>query len=296
MSTDVMSADVMNPAAVGESLWRPRSACDVGCLPTGYPPVAGGTAVLRVVGLMGVLLGGVLLVPVLAVLRGTVRSGLVRALARAALAVLGIRVSVRGRSPRPGSLLVADHVSWLDVVVLLAATPARLIAKREVRDWPAVGVLGAASGSLFVDRSRPRRLPTTVAEVAAALRAGDSVAVFPEGTTSCGVAAQSWRPAMFQAAVDAGALVVPVAIAYQADGEATQATAFVGDDSLWASICRIAGLRRPAVSLVWAPPLHPAAGADRRSLARAAQATVRLNGPSRRDLTCSSPRDLGLAA
>jgi 1-acyl-sn-glycerol-3-phosphate acyltransferase len=178
--------------------------------------VAGVTAVLRVVRLVGVLLGGALLVPVLAVLRGTARAALVRALARAALAALGVRVTVRGGTPRPGSLLVANHVSWLDVVVLLAAAPARLVAKREVRGYPAVGALAAAAGTIFLDRSQPRHLPRLVAEVAAALRAGTSVAVFPEGTTYCGAVGGRWRPAMFQAAIDARVPVVPLRVAYLA--------------------------------------------------------------------------------
>jgi 1-acyl-sn-glycerol-3-phosphate acyltransferase len=235
------------------------------------------TATVRLVAVVGVLLSGVLLVPALVVLRGRARAATVRALARALLAALGARLVLRGRLPRGGSLLVANHVSWLDVVVLAAVTPTRLVAKSDVRSWPGLGALAAASGTIFVDRARPKALPLTVAEVAAALRAGTSVTVFPEGTTYCGADQGPFRPAMFQAAVDTGAPVVPMTVSYQAGGQQTLATAFVGDDTLWTSVRRVCGLRGVTVSLVSSPALHPAPGADRRLLARAAQSTVRLS-------------------
>jgi 1-acyl-sn-glycerol-3-phosphate acyltransferase len=261
---------------VGPTLWQPRSACGTSCLPASSVTVSRLRATVRLVGVVTVLTGGALLVPVLALLRGRPRARLVRALARGLLGALAVRLQVRGRPNRPGSLLVANHVSWLDVVVLAAAAPARLVAKHEVRGWPAVGALAAASGTIFVDRSRPKALPQTVAEVAAALRSGTSVAVFPEGTTYCGADRGPFRPAMFQAAVDAGVPVVPLSVAYVAGGRETRATAFLGDDSLWSSVRRVCGLRDVTVTLVGSPALHPADGADRRALARAAQASVRL--------------------
>jgi 1-acyl-sn-glycerol-3-phosphate acyltransferase len=284
-------------AWAGPTLWQPRSRCGTHCLPAGCPTVGRVTATLRLLAVIGVLGGGVLLVPLLLVLRGRARTAAVCALARALLRALGARLVLRGRLPdrrwgRPGSLLVANHVSWLDVVVLAALAPARLVAKSEIRGWPGVGVLAAAAGTIFVDRSRPRSLPDTVAEVAAALRSGASVAVFPEGTTYCGAAQGPFRPAMFQAAVDAAAPVVPLTVVYRAGGDETRATAFLGEDTLWTSVRRVCGLRGVTVSLVGSPALHPVPGAGRRALARAAESTVRLAAGS----APTSVRDLGLAA
>jgi len=242
--------------------WQPVSGCGSACLDTRGDLVASGRVLLRVLGLVGVLIGGLLLVPLL-------RRVAVRAMARALLAVLGITLVWRGPGPRPGSLLVANHVSWLDIVALLAVEPVALVAKHDVRSWPVIGVLARLSGSVFLDRTRPRQLPDTVGEVAAALRAGRSIAVFPEGTTFCGAARGRFRPAMFQAAVDARAPVVPIAIRYD-----STAAAFVGDDTLWSSVCRVAARRTLTVTLVAAPALRPAEGTDRRSLARAAQSCV----------------------
>jgi 1-acyl-sn-glycerol-3-phosphate acyltransferase len=252
----------------GRTMWQPVSGCRAECRDT-RGGVHHGRVVLRLVRLCAVLLGGLVLVPLL-------RRAAVRAVARALLAALGVRLVWRGPAPRPGSLLVANHISWPDVVALLAVEPVRLVAEREVRDWSAIGVLAALSGSVFLDRSRsrPRLLPATVGEVTAALRAGRSVAVFPEGTTFCGVARGRFRPAMFQAAVDAHAPVVPIAIRYD-----TTAAAFVGDDSLWSSVRRLAALWDMTVTLLAAPALHPAEGTDRRSLALAAQSCVGVTPP-----------------
>jgi 1-acyl-sn-glycerol-3-phosphate acyltransferase len=255
------------------TLWQPASACGDVCRLGGHEVARRAVAVLRVVTLCAVLMLGFLVVPI-------VRRPAVAALARAILAALGVRLVWRGPAPRAGSLLVANHVSWLDVVALLAVTPTRLVAKCEVRGWPGIGALAAVTGAIFVDRARPRSLPGTVGEVAAALRAGRSVAAFPEGTTYCGVSRGRFRPALFQAAADAGAPVVPIAISYD-----STAAAFIGDDTLWSSVRRVAGVRRLTVTLVASPALRPTGGADRKVLARAAQASVGL-----------TPAALGLAA
>ncbi|BCJ42721.1 1-acyl-sn-glycerol-3-phosphate acyltransferase [Actinoplanes ianthinogenes] len=247
------------------ALWQPVSACGDRCRSGAGPHATRWTAGLRVAAVFGVLLIGLL--P--AMLGGVV----LRALARALLAVLGVRLVVRGPAPRPGSLLVANHISWLDILALVAVTPAHLVAKHDVRAWPAVGELAGRIGTIFVDRGRPRSLPETVGEVTAALRAGRSVAVFPEGTTYCGAERGDFRPAFFQSAIDAGAPVVPASISYD-----TAEASFIGDDTLLDSIRRIARTRRTTITVITAPALRPAAGADRRVLARAAQRSMAGHG------------------
>lgn len=247
-------------------MWQPVSACGPQCRPGGDDAVHRGTTVLRLFAAAAVLIGGLILVPLL-------RGAAIRTVARGLLAALGVRLVWRGSAPRPGSLLVANHVSWLDVLALLAVTPVRLVAKHEVGAWPAVGTLARWGGTIFVDRSRPKRLPATVGEVTASLRAGRSVAVFPEGTTFCGAERGRFRPALFQAAVDAGAAVVPISIRY-----ASPSASFIGDDTLWSSVRRVAALRGLTVTLVGSPGLRPEPGADRRLLARAAQASAGLRG------------------
>ncbi|WP_374669291.1 lysophospholipid acyltransferase family protein [Micromonospora sp. CPM1] len=264
----------------GAGLWRPASGCGPDCLP---PPAAPDVSRLRragrLLGVLGVLLAGTglaVLLPLLPAARG--RAAL-RGWALWTLRTLGVRLVVRGRAPRGRALLVANHVSWLDVLAVLAVSPARMLAKREVRRWPLVGALAVAAGTVFVDRSRPRDLPATVARVAGVLRSGRSVAVFPEGTTWCGAATDcrpsgGFRPAMFEAAVAAGAPVVPLRIGYRYAGDPSTLPAFLGEETLWASVRRVLAARGLTVSVTLSAALHPGEGADRRSLARIAEAAI----------------------
>ncbi|MEU1751761.1 lysophospholipid acyltransferase family protein [Micromonospora matsumotoense] len=270
-------------------LWRPTAGCGPDCLPGARrAEVSPGRRAARLLGVLGMLLVGAALVVLLPVLPAAERAAVVRGWARGTARALGARLAVRGRLPRRRALLVANHVSWLDILAVLAVAPARLLAKREVRNWPVLGLLARAGGVLFVDRSRPRDLPRTVARLAATLRAGHPVAVFPEGTTWCGVAPSAdcrprrgFRPAAFQAAIDAGAPVVPLRISYRsaATGATTTAAAFLGDETLWRSVCRVLAARDLVVDVAVAAALHPAPGADRRLLARAAESAVHLLPP-----------------
>ncbi|WP_213452516.1 lysophospholipid acyltransferase family protein [Rhizomonospora bruguierae] len=267
------------------SLWQPESPCDAGCIPPPATRLSPIRQAGRLAALAGVLLAGAAALPVLPVLPPARRSALFRTLARGVLGALGVRLAARGRLPRRHALLVANHISWLDVVALLAVAPARLLAKREVRDWPLIGTLATASGTLFLDRRRPRTLPATVADVASALRAGAVVALFPEGTTWCGAPSGGpFRPAMFQAALDAGVPVVPISIRYTGTGPAgddaaTVVPAFLGADTLWASLRRVLAAPALTVSLAASPALHPDTAATRRTLARMAEAAVRTDNP-----------------
>src|SRR2546429_6210201 len=182
------------------TLWLPASSCGPHCLPSDEAvPRVGPAAVLgRRTAVAAVLLFALLVLPAIALSGPRGRARLTRGLARALLSALGVRHRTSGRVPQRGALLVANHVSWLDVLVLLAYAPVRLLAKREVRGWPVIGALAAAMGTVFIDRTRPMSLPWTVADVADALRGGGVVAVFPEGTTWCGRTGGTFRPAMFQ--------------------------------------------------------------------------------------------------
>jgi len=262
--------------------WLPRSTCGTGCLPSAgsVPRVSAGVAVLRTAAVLGVLAvaGGALCVLPLLPQRRRVR--VVRSFARAVLWALGVRRVVAGRLPRHGgALVVANHVSWMDILVLLAYAPVRLLAKADVRRWPVVGPLAAGCGTVFIDRDRPRTLPATVGEVAAALRSGAVVAVFPEGTTWCGRSGGPFRPAMFQAAIDAGAPVVPVTLRFLLGSTPTTVAAFVGEETLLASFRRVVAVRGLQVRLSVHPALHPAAGASRRGLARTAASAVAVRPP-----------------
>jgi len=257
----------------GTNLWIPTSICDAGCMPSDPRriPIRGWG---RVAATAAVLLGAVLLVPALTVAPRRVLPHVRRFLARLVLRTLGVRHEAGGRLPARSALLVSNHVSWLDTLVILAHAPARLLAKREVGEWPLVGRLAHAFGTVFIDRTRPRALPGTVAAVREVLAGGDVVAVFPEGTTWCGREGGRFRPAMFQAAVDAGVPIVPLRLTFTVGGAHSTVAAFLGEDTLLASLRRVVAIRGLRITLRAHPALHPGPSADRRTLATAAHAIL----------------------
>jgi 1-acyl-sn-glycerol-3-phosphate acyltransferase len=211
------------------------------------------------------------------------------------LTAAGVRVEVHASPvgwPRAGTghLVVADHVSWLDGLALLTVVPGVPVAKAEIGDWPVVGRLLRRTGVVLLDRARVRALPGAVAEVAGLLRAGTSVTVHPEGTTSCGAELSRFRPAFFQAAVDAAAPVCPVAIRYRVDGGAgTAVAAYLPGESLRQSLARVVGARGLVVEVHLLPALDPA-GADRRELAALAEYAIAAVTEARPPAVAAHPR------
>jgi 1-acyl-sn-glycerol-3-phosphate acyltransferase len=269
--------------------WLPVSPCATHVC-VGAPRSAAGVVrrIVRLAAAAAVLLGGV---PV-ALLSSTALSNAARrtrismSWARLLLRALGVRIEVRhgfavlGGSaeahtrPEGGALMVANHVSWLDPLVVAATVPCRVLAKREVGTWPIIRRLAAGSGAIFIDRERLSALPGTVREIAAALGDGESVMAFPEGTTWCGKAMGPFRPAVFQAAVEARAPVRPVVLRFvERDGAMCTAPAYVGDDTLLASLWRVVAVRNLVAEITLFPALSVPT-ASRRSLAKLAEACV----------------------
>jgi len=252
------------------SAWLPTAPCTpAACLEPAGPTVAVPRAVLRLAVLAALVLAGIALSP----LGGRLPAGWIRRWCRAVVRAAGVRIRLTGSAPAEGGvLLVANHVSWLDIPLLAAVRPARMLAKSEIRRWPVAGRLAALGGALFIERDRLRALPETVARIGTALRAGAAVAVFPEGSTWCGRARGPFRRAVFQAALDARVPVQPVRLSYRGAGAgAATAAAFVGEDTLFASLWRVASAHG-LVAEVEVRPLIPAGRHhDRRTLARAAE-------------------------
>ncbi|PZG97935.1 1-acyl-sn-glycerol-3-phosphate acyltransferase [Streptomyces sp. NTH33] len=259
------------------STWLPSAPCTPrACVEATGPSAAVPRAVLRLTLVAALVLTGAVLSPLgrgCPRLRGKIPAAWTRRWCRAIVRASGVRLRITGTAPPTGGLLlVANHISWLDIPLLAAVRPARMLAKTEIRRWPVAGALAARGGTLFIERDRPRALPDTVARIAGALREGTAVAAFPEGSTWCGRAQGHYRRAVFQAALDAGVPVQPVRIRYRlAGGAAATAPAFVGDDSLLASLWRVATARGLVAEVEVRPAIPPGTCPDRRALARAAQ-------------------------
>ena len=192
------------------------------------------------------------------------------------LKALGVALHSHGDVPTHGPvLMVCNHVTWLDILVLHASAHARFVSKSEVHHWPLIGPMAAAAGTLFIERASRRDAMRVVHQMVAALQAGDVLAVFPEGTTSDGLQLLPFHANLIQAAISANAPVLPAALRYvdAHSGQTSQAVSFVGDESLlaslWGTVCAD-GLQ---VRLAWGEPDWDA-GRDRRAWAKDLQQQV----------------------
>jgi 1-acyl-sn-glycerol-3-phosphate acyltransferase len=204
------------------------------------------------------------------------REARVQAWARRMLEVVGIGLDVRGQPAAAGPvLLVANHISWLDILVMHAARYCRFVSKSDVRDWPLIGTLATGAGTLYIERASRRDAMRVVHGMAESLRSGDVLAIFPEGTTSDGLALLPFHANLIQAAISAGAPVQPVALQFieTASGRPSTLPCYIGDDTLVASIWRTLG--GPAITAVvsYGTP-QQGEGRDRRAWAADLQAAV----------------------
>lgn len=191
------------------------------------------------------------------------------------LRLAGMRLVVHHDEARleHGALVVGNHISWIDIYVINAWRPTPFVSKAEVRHWPVVGWLAARLGTVFIEREKRRDARRTMHEMAERLAAGETMCVFPEGTTSNGLALLPFHANLFQAAVSAGCHVQPICLLYEdAQGRQTTAPAYIGDTSLAESLDTL--LRRGPVTahLYVGSPIEPAA--DRRTLSAQAHEAV----------------------
>ena len=217
-------------------------------------------AVIRLVRVTGHLVRGLLTVVI--IFPGAtdeIRSGHMRRWSRSLLDILGIERSLTGVMPtetEKSTLLVANHVSWLDVVAQMSVGATAFVAKSEVRQWPVIGWMAQQTGTTFIERSRRHDIARVNDALTQTLAAGACAAIFPEGTTTDGTRLLQFHSGLFEAARDAHARVWPVAIRYRhADGTISHAADFLGDASLLSSLWRIALAPSVRICMAFAAPL-----------------------------------------
>ena len=197
--------------------------------------------------------------------------------------LLGIRIEITGEPLAGRFLLVANHVSWLDIAVVHSCCPqARFVSKADVLRWPLVGRLVRGGGTLFIERERKRDALRVVHQVAQALSEGDCVALFPEGTTGEGHGLLPFHANLLQAAISAGVPVQAVVLRYRdPNHEVSPAVAYVGETTLLESMWRIAMANQISVQLDFLNPIA-SLGLERRELSQQlrSQMLACLPGPS----------------
>lgn len=233
------------------------------------PALAGVRAIWRVtLSVLHVLLGALICAVAFPFIGPARRMRIVGWWSRGMLTLLGIRLSRVGSIGAGPLLLVANHISWLDILAINAVQPARFVSKSDVRHWPLLGWLVACGGTLFIERERKRDALRVVHQVAAALTAGEIIAVFPEGTTGDGHDVLPFHANLLQAAVATHAPVQALALRYSDSRQpVSDAAAFVGDTSLAASIWATAMAHRLHVQVQMCAPRVTTQAGDRRELA-----------------------------
>lgn len=182
--------------------------------------------------------------------------------------VAGLSLHARG-TPRPGAtLLVANHVSWLDIAAIHAVAPqTRFVSKADVLAWPVLGWMIQGAGTLFIERERKRDALRVLHQVADALQAGDTVAVFPEGTTGDGQTLLPFHANLLQAAISTGTPLQGVALRYSDPAHRfSPAAHFLGDTTLLRSVWRMLSAQGLGVHVELLQP-QGTRHADRRALA-----------------------------
>ena len=197
----------------------------------------------------------------------------IRRWSRRLLGICGVILEPQGE-PLAHALVVANHVSWLDIFVINSLYPCRFVAKSEIRAWPVLGWLVAQAGTVFIARGNRRDLRHAFKGLVHSLEQGERVAFFPEGTTAAQGALMPFHANLFEAAIDAGVMVQPYALQYLDTKGALHPTVdFTGDITFAASTIAILSGAAVHARLVCLPALE-ARGAHRRELAADAAEAV----------------------
>lgn len=190
------------------------------------------------------------------------------------LEALCVRLEADLAALPPASLVVANHISWLDIFAINAAFPAAFVAKAEVRQWPLIGWLAAVNDTVFLRRGSRGHARLINREIGEKLAAGKEVVIFPEGTTTDGTHVLHFHGALLQPALEAGRPVVPLALGYYSPtGERSLAPRYDGDISLATSLANLLACRQLVARLSACPALAPDQ-AHRKEMAQAARAAI----------------------
>lgn len=186
---------------------------------------------------------------------------------------IGLRVVVQGEPMQEAALLVANHISWLDIVALGSLSRASFLSKAEVKGWPLIGWLASRARTLFITRGDNKSSEQTLEQLVFRMRGGGQVVLFPEATTTDGTAVRRFHPRLFASAMLARVPVQPVALRYPYDGPGRPPAPFIEDITLGAHAWRLLGEKKTVVEVRFLPPMSPEV-IDRRTLADMARNAI----------------------
>lgn len=190
----------------------------------------------------------------------------------------GFRIQRFGQPLPAGVLYVANHVSWLDIVLIHSARPVSFVAKSEIARWPYVGWIAARSGTIFHRRGNADSLSVVMARVVERLRAGQPVGVFPEGGSGHGDRVGTFHARIFQTALDAQVPVQPVALCYGHASRQDPRVPFGEKESFVHNFLRILGNPSMDAEVHFLEPVAATPDARRRMAEESRARIVRLLG------------------
>jgi 1-acyl-sn-glycerol-3-phosphate acyltransferase len=265
------------------------------------------------------VLGGILVAAfIYPVLSRVGRNRITKLWSRNLLYIVGLRLVVTGEPIEPevaatgistnkvsgaaGRLLLANHSSWIDVFAMNAVVPTRFVAKAEIGSWPLLGTLVSLAGTLYVERGRRHAVHAINQKVAERLRLGETIGIYPEGTTTDGSTLLPFHANLVQPALDVGGEIRPVALRYMQGDAPSRAAAYIGEDTLVGSLWRIAAAPGLTVQITWLPQLtavdnrHAAGRAARSAIAAALGIEVLSPESAPADTQAAAERDRASAA
>ena len=190
------------------------------------------------------------------------------------LKTFNFKIEYFGEYQANTALLISNHVSWVDVLLLAHKPNLNFVAKSEVKDWPIIGLLTQILGTLFIRRDNKFQVYRSLPKAQALVKKGEKVMLFPEGTTTTGESTLPFFPMMLEVAVREQAMVQPIAIRYwNSKGEVSHQAAFIDDDGIMQSIARLIGEKATYAQVHFLPPLD-ASKLNRKELAHQCQLAI----------------------
>ena len=190
------------------------------------------------------------------------------------LTILAIELEALPTDAPPGSLIVANHISWLDIFAINALRPASFVAKTEIRQWPFIGWLAARHDTVFLRRGSRGHARMVNAEIDALLNEGRDAAIFPEGTTTDGTTLLGFHAALLQPAIETGRPILPLALSYHdANGDISLAPSYAGETTMKQCFVAILACRQLTVRVTLSPTIHTA-GMNRREVSQLAHNAI----------------------
>lgn len=186
-------------------------------------------------------------------------------------AIVNLHVSKDGELPDRRAILVSNHISWLDIIVIGQYLPAYFVAKSDIAGWPVIGYLAKQGGTIFIRRGNKQHIKTTAEKMVWLLRQNGNIIAFPEGTTTKGDEVVHFHSSLFQPALLTRSTIQPVALQYL--GAAKEHAPFIGDDAFVPHLLKMLALDKIEVQLNFLPAIN-SSGKNRHAVSLEARSAI----------------------